>query len=257
METVIVKKENKIGWITLNRPDKLNAINLKMLNEIDEALRDFENDNEVGVIIFTGNGRAFSAGADITQFKELNPITALNFAQKGKQVMNHIETILKPTIAMINGYALGGGLELALACDFRIAAEEAQLGLPEINLGIYPGFGATQRLVRLVGKSRAMEIMMTGDRITARDAEKIGLVNKVVPISTLEEETRKFANKLLEKSSITLALLKQVILYGNDSPLISGLNMESIGWGLLFSTEDEKEGVSAFLEKRKPNFKGK
>lgn len=257
MENIIVKKENKIGWIVLNRPDKLNALNLNMLNEIEQTVKSFENDEEVGVIIFTGNGKAFSAGADITQFKELNSITALKFAKKGRQVMDYIESLFKPTIAMINGYALGGGLELTLACDFRIAAEEAQLGLPEVNLGIYPGYGGTQRLVRLVGKSKAMEIMMTGDRITAKEAERIGLVNKTVPLASLEEETRKFANKLLDKSPIVLAVLKQVVLYGNDSPLIDGLNMESLGWGLIFSTEDEKEGVSAFLEKRKPNFKGK
>lgn len=257
MENIIVKKENKIGWIILNRPDRLNALNLKMLNEIEEAVKNFESDQEVGVIVFTGNGRAFSAGADITQFKELNPITAINFAKRGRQVMDYIESVAKPTIAMINGYALGGGLELALACDFRIAAEEAQLGLPEINLGIYPGFGGTQRLVRLIGKARAMEIMMTGDRISAKDAERFGLVNKVVPLSMLEEETKKFASKLLEKSPVILALLKQVILYGNDSPLIDGLSMESLGWGVVFATEDQKEGVSAFLEKRKPNFKGK
>ncbi|ARM76244.1 enoyl-CoA hydratase/isomerase family protein [Acidianus manzaensis] len=256
MENISVKKENKIGWIILNRPDKLNALSLAMLTEIEEAIKQFEVDNEVNLVIFTGNGKAFSAGADISQFKELNSISAINFARKGRKVMDYIESLMKPTIAMINGYALGGGLELALACDFRISAEEAQLGLPEINLGIYPGFGGTQRLVRLIGKAKAMEMMMTGDRISSKEAERIGLVNKVVPLSNLEEETLKFANKLLEKSPISLAILKSVILYGNDSPILDGLNMESLGWGVAFSTQDQKEGVSAFLEKRKPNFKG-
>ncbi|AWR97540.1 crotonase [Acidianus sulfidivorans JP7] len=256
MENILSKKENKIGWIILNRPEKLNALNFTMLNEIEEATKQFENDKDVRVIIFTGNGKAFSAGADISQFKELNPISAINFAKKGREVMDYIEKITKPTIAMINGFALGGGLELALACDFRIAAEESQLGLPEINLGIYPGFGGTQRLVRLIGKAKAMEIMMTGDRINAKEAERIGLVNKVVPLSNLQEETIKFASKLVEKSPVALAVLKSIILYGNDSPIIDGLNMESLGWGVMFSTEDEKEGVNAFLEKRKPNFKG-
>ncbi|AWR94742.1 enoyl-CoA hydratase/isomerase family protein [Acidianus brierleyi] len=257
METLDVKKENGIGWIYLNRPDKLNAINLKMINEIDSILKDFETDNEIRVVIFTGKGKAFCAGADISQFKELNTMTAWNFARKGRELMDYIERFMKPTIAMINGYALGGGLELAMACDFRIASEDSMLGLPEINLGIYPGFGGTQRLVRLVGKPKAMEIMMTGDRIRADEGERIGLINKVVTKESLEEETLKFAAKLLEKSPLILSILKNIILYGNDSPIVDGLNMESLGWGYVFSTEDEKEGVDAFLNKRKPNFKGK
>ncbi len=257
METLETKIENGIGWIILNRPDKLNAINLKMLEELEEETKKLEENNEVKIIVFTGNGKAFSAGADISQFKELNSISAWNFAKKGRKVMDYIESVNKPTIAMINGYALGGGLELALACDFRIAAEEAFLGLPEINLGIYPGFGGTQRLVRTIGKAKAMEIIMTGDKISAKDAERIGLVNKVVPLSSLKDETIKFASKLMEKSPIALAILKSVILYGNDSPILDGLNMESLGWGVVFSTEDEKEGVNAFLEKRKAVFKGK
>ncbi|BDC19600.1 enoyl-CoA hydratase-related protein [Acidianus sp. HS-5] len=257
METLETKIENGIGWIILNRPDKLNAINLKMLEELEAEAKKFEENSEVKVIIFTGNGKAFSAGADISQFKELNSISAWNFAKKGRKVMDYIESITKPTIAMINGYALGGGLELALACDFRIAAAETSLGLPEINLGIYPGFGGTQRLVRTIGKARALELIMTGDKISASDAERIGLVNKVVPLSSLKEETIKFASRLMEKSPIALAILKTVVLYGNDSPLLDGLNMESLGWGVAFSTEDEKEGVNAFLEKRKAEFKGK
>lgn len=257
METLETKIENGIGWIILNRPDKLNAINLKMLEELEEETKKLEENNEVKIIVFTGNGKAFSAGADISQFKELNSISAWNFAKKGRKVMDYIESVNKPTIAMINGYALGGGLELALACDFRIAAEEAFLGLPEINLGIYPGFGGTQRLVRTIGKAKAMEIIMTGDKISAKDAERIGLVNKIVPLSSLKDETIKFASKLMEKSPIALAILKSVILYGNDSPILDGLNMESLGWGVVFSTEDEKEGVNAFLEKRKAVFKGK
>ncbi len=257
METLDLKKENSIGWIYLNRPDKLNAINLKMINELDTVLKEMETDNEVKVVIITGKGKSFCAGADIGQFKELNSVTAWNFAKKGRELMDSIEKFMKPTIAMINGYALGGGLELAIACDFRIASEDAMLGLPEITLGIYPGFGGTQRLVRLVGKTKAMEIMMTGDKIRADEGERIGLINKVVPKEHLEEETIKFASKLLDKSPLILSILKSIIIYGNDSPIIDGLNMESLGWGYVFSTEDEKEGVDAFLNKRKPNFKGK
>ncbi len=257
MNTVEVKKDNGIGWIFLNRPDRLNAINAEMIQDLWTSVRAYEEDSEVKVIVITGKGKAFCAGADISQFKELNPATAWAFAKKGRELMDYIERVSKPTIAMINGYALGGGLELAMACDFRIASEDAMLGLPEINLGIYPGFGGTQRLVRLVGKTKALEIMMTGDRITAQEAERIGLLNKVVPKEKLEEETVKFAQKLMEKSPLILSIMKSVVLYGNDSPLIDGLNMESLGWGFVFSTNDQKEGVNAFLEKRKPNFQGK
>ncbi|MBW9141284.1 MAG: enoyl-CoA hydratase/isomerase family protein [Candidatus Aramenus sp.] len=257
METVDVKKDNGIGWIFLNRSDKLNAINMKMIQELWTAIKNYEEDNEVKVIVLTGRGKAFSAGADISQFKELTPAGAWELARKGRELMDYIERVPKPTIAMINGYALGGGLELAMACDFRIASEDAMFGLPEINLGIYPGFGGTQRLLRLVGKTKALEMMMTGDRITAQEAERIGLLNKVVPKEKLEEETIKFAQKLMEKSPLILSILKSVVLYGNDAPLLDGLNMESLGWGFVFSTNDQKEGVNAFLEKRKPNFQGK
>lgn len=257
METIIVKKETPIGWIYLNRPDRLNAINQQMIKELRQGIDEMLYDSDVKVIVITGNGKAFSAGADISQFKELTGYTAWQFAKSGRELMDYIENISKPTIAMINGYALGGGLELAMACDIRIAAEEAQLGLPEINLGIYPGFGGTQRLVRLVGKGKALELMFTGDRIPAREAEKIGLVNKVVPLSNLEQETRNFALKLAEKPPISIALIKLLVNQGIDLPILAGLNMESLGWGVVFSTEDEKEGVSAFLEKRKAQFKGR
>ena len=257
METIQLKKEPPLGWIYLNRPDKLNVINEQMIYELRVAVDDLVADEQIRVIIITGNGKAFSAGADISQFKTLNGLTAWEFARKGRELMDYIENIPKPTIAMINGYALGGGLELAMACDIRIAAEEAQLGLPEINLGIYPGFGGTQRLVRLVGKGRALELMMTGDRISAKDAERIGLVNKVVPLAELEKETRDFAMKLAEKPPVALRLIKLVVNQGLDIPILAGLNMESLGWGIVFSTEDAKEGVNAFFEKRKPIFKGK
>ncbi|ABP96141.1 MULTISPECIES: 3-hydroxypropionyl-CoA dehydratase [Metallosphaera] len=256
-ETIETKKEGNLFWITLNRPDKLNALNAKLLEELDRAVSQAESDPEIRVIIITGKGKAFCAGADITQFNQLTPAEAWKFSKKGREIMDKIEALSKPTIAMINGYALGGGLELALACDIRIAAEEAQLGLPEINLGIYPGYGGTQRLTRVIGKGRALEMMMTGDRIPGKDAEKYGLVNRVVPLANLEQETRKLAEKIAKKSPISLALIKEVVNRGLDSPLLSGLALESVGWGVVFSTEDKKEGVSAFLEKREPTFKGK
>ncbi|AEB94394.1 3-hydroxypropionyl-CoA dehydratase [Metallosphaera cuprina] len=256
-ETLETKKEGNLFWITLNRPDKLNALNSKLLEELNRAVSEGESDPEVRVIIITGKGKAFCAGADITQFNQLSPTDAWRFSKRGREVMDKIESLSKPTIAMINGYALGGGLELALSCDIRIAAEEAQLGLPEINLGIYPGYGGTQRLTRIVGKGRALEIMMTGDRLSGKDAERYGLVNRVTPLSNLEQETRKLAEKIARKSPVSLALIKEVVNKGLDSPLASGLSLESIGWGVIFSTEDKKEGVNAFLEKREPNFKGK
>ncbi|QGR19501.1 enoyl-CoA hydratase/isomerase family protein [Stygiolobus azoricus] len=256
METVQLKKEPPLGWIYLNRPDKLNAINEQLMKDLRQAVDELVADDQIRVIIITGQGKAFSAGADISQFKTLNGLTAWEFAKKGRELMDYIENLPKPTIAMINGYALGGGLELAMACDIRIAAEEAQVGLPEITLGIYPGFGGTQRLIRLIGKGKAMEMMMTGDRIPAREAERLGLVNKVVPLTELEKETRNFAIKLAEKPPVALKLIKLLVNQGLDIPILAGLNMESLGWGVVFSTEDAKEGVNAFFEKRKPNFKG-
>lgn len=256
METVQLKKEPPLGWIYLNRPDKLNAINEQLMKDLRQAVDELVEDDQIRVIIITGLGKAFCAGADISQFKTLNGLTAWEFAKKGRELMDYIENLPKPTIAMINGYALGGGLELAMACDIRIAAEEAQVGLPEITLGIYPGFGGTQRLIRLIGKGKAMEMMMTGDRIPAREAERLGLVNKVVPLTELEKETRNFAIKLAEKPPVALKLVKLLVNQGLDIPILAGLNMESLGWGVVFSTEDAKEGVNAFFEKRKPNFKG-
>lgn len=250
METILVKDENPIRWIILNRPDRLNAINLKMIEEIEEALKEVENNDNIKIIIITGNGRAFSAGADISQFKELDPVKAWLFSTRGQGLMNYIEKYPKPTIAMVNGYALGGGLELALSCDIRIASTNAELGFPEINLGIFPGFGGTQRLVRLVGKGKALELIMTGDRIKADYAERLGLVNKVVSPDALENETKQLALKIAEKSHIALRLIKAVVNYGLDSPILSGLEMESLGWGVVFSTEEEKKRVEEFLSKR-------
>ncbi|MCH4814865.1 MAG: enoyl-CoA hydratase/isomerase family protein [Saccharolobus sp.] len=250
METILVREEPPIEWIILNRPDKLNSINVKMLDEIGSVLRQIVNNDKIKVIIFTGSGKAFSAGADISQFKELDPVKAWEFATKGRELMDYIERYPKPTIAMINGYALGGGLELALSCDLRIASQNVELGLPEINLGIYPGFGGTQRLVRLIGKGRALEIIMLGDRIKADYAERIGLVNRVVESSSLEKEVRELALKLAEKPQTAIRLIKTVVNYGNDGPILSGLTLESLGWGIAFATEEEKKRVDEFLSKR-------
>ncbi len=251
MDTVSVKREPPLGWIYLNRPDKLNAINETMIEELRHVVEEMERDSDVKVIIITGVGKAFCAGADISYFKTLTPETAWFFAKKGRELMDAIENVRKPVIAMINGYALGGGLEIAMACDIRIASEEAQMGLPEITLGIYPGFGGTQRLPRLVGKGKALEMMFTGDRIPAKEAERIGLVERVIPKEKLEEETRNLANKIASQSSVSLSEIKTIVNKGLESPLDSGLNMESLGWGLVFSTEEAKKRIDDFLNKRK------
>jgi enoyl-CoA hydratase/3-hydroxyacyl-CoA dehydrogenase len=257
MKTIIVRKENRIGWIVLNRPEKLNAISPEMLEEISTALRELEADEGVRVIVVTGSGRAFSAGADVTAFTDVNPINSYIYSRRFQEILNMIERMPKPFIASINGYALGGGLELAMACDIRIASENAMLGQPEINLGLIPGAGGTQRLSKLVGRGRAKELIMLGEPIPAREAERIGLVNRVVPHDRLESETRALANKLAEKPPIALMAAKIAINLGSDYPLEAGLALESSLFSILFSTEDLVEGVSAFIQKRKPEFKGK
>jgi len=257
METIVVRKEKPIAWIILNRPERLNAINPKMLEELGRALDELEEDPDVRVVILKGSGRAFSAGADVTAFPGITPITAFKFSRKFQELTLKMQFYTKPIIAAIHGYALGGGLELALSADIRIASEDAMLGQPEINLGFIPGAGGTQRLARIVGPAKAKEIVMTGDFIPAVEAHKIGLVNKVVKPGALDEEARNLAMKLAEKPPLALMAAKLAIDTGLEAGLWPGLTLESNLFGILFSTEDVIEGVSAFLEKRRPKFKGK
>jgi enoyl-CoA hydratase/3-hydroxyacyl-CoA dehydrogenase len=257
LKTITVRKENRIAWIVLNRPERLNAISPEMIDEISRTIEELETDESVRVIVITGSGRAFSAGADITAFTNANPVNAYIYSKRFQEALNKIETIPKPVIAAINGYALGGGLELAMACDLRIASENAVLGQPEINLGLIPGAGGTQRLTRIVGVGRAKEIVMLGDQIPAKEAERIGLVNRVVPHNMLENEVRALASKLAEKPPIAIMMSKAAIHLGGEAPLHSGLALERALFSILFSTEDLIEGVSAFLQKRKPEFKGR
>ena len=257
LSTILVRLEPPIAWIVLNRPERLNAINIDMLKELSSVLDSLEEDERIRVLILTGAGRAFSAGADVTGFMGITPVKAAIFSRRFQEILNKIEYYTKPVIVAINGYALGGGLEIAMSGDIRIASETAQLGQPEINLGIMPGAGGTQRLPRIVGASKAKEIIFTGDMISASEALKIGLVNYVVPPEKLEEEARRIALKLAEKPPIALMTAKYAINYGLETNIWSGLAYESSLFGLLFSTEDVIEGVSAFLEKRKPKFKGK
>ncbi len=255
---VILRKEENIAWVIINRPDKLNALNKDVFKALDEIMTDLWDDQETRVIIITGQGeKAFSAGADIKKFVGLTGFQAFIDSRKFQSVFDKIERIPKPVIAMINGYALGGGCELAMSCDIRIAGDNAILGQPEINLGIIPGAGGTQRMVKIVGLGRAKEILMTGRNISAFEAEKIGLVNKVVPKSELEDYTRKLAKELASKPPLALALIKYASTFGTDIPVDVGQTIEALGFGVAFSTEDAHEGVDAFLSRRKPKFKGK
>ncbi|MEZ0319771.1 MAG: enoyl-CoA hydratase-related protein [Pyrobaculum sp.] len=259
LETLIVRYEPGVAWIILNRPERLNAINSKMVEELWKVLDEIEqmDYDKVRVVVITGSGRAFSAGADVTAFMGATPITIFKTSRKLQMLFERIESLDRPVICGLNGYALGGGLELAMACDFRIAADTAELGQPEINLGFIPGAGGTQRLPRLIGRDRAKELIFTGDRIPAKEAERLGLVNKVVPADRLEQELRAFASKLAEKPPLALAMAKYAINFGIEAPIWASMVTEATQFGILFSTEDVIEGVSAFLQKRKPQFKGK
>ncbi len=256
-ETIKIEREENIVWIVLNRPHRLNAFNDILVEELSEALDTVENDPSVRCVIITGEGdRAFSAGADITAFPKVTPVKAQEFSRRGQKVFSKIEEMSKPVIAAINGYALGGGLELALACDFRIASEHAELGTPEINLGIIPGWGGTQRLVRTVGLRNARRIVMFGERIKADEALKIGLVDKVVPFEKLREEAKALAKRLAEGPPIAMKYAKHALNFGSQVPLDVGLRLEATLMALLFSTQDVKRGIEAFMSKRKPEFKG-
>lgn len=257
-EFLIVKKEEGIGWITLNRPHRLNTFTAEMVNEIYSVLDDFEADKEIRCIVITGAGdKAFSAGADMTAFTGLTAATAAEASAKGQAVYSRLERIGKPIVASLNGYALGGGLELAMACDFRIAADNAEVGQTESKLGLIPGWGGTQRLVRMVGLAKAKELVMLGERITAEEAARIGLVNKVVPKAKLQEETVALARKLADGPPVALRLAKETLNFGTQVPLDIGLKLEAEAFGIALSTKDVMEGVSAFMSKRKPEFKGK
>ncbi|MGI8640572.1 MAG: enoyl-CoA hydratase/isomerase family protein [Pyrinomonadaceae bacterium] len=256
-ETILVEKRGGVAVLTINRPDKLNALNSKVHAEGVSALNELRNDNEIRVVIITGAGeKSFIAGADISEFAGKTPITQRNLFLE-KTLFNSIDTFPKPVIAMINGFCLGGGCELALACDIRLASEKARLGQPEINLGIIPGGGGTQRLTRLIGEGKSMEMILTGDMIDAPTALKLGLVNHVFAAEELEEKAMEMANKIAEKSPIALQMVKEAVKLASRSNLDEGMRREVDLFAICFSTEDKQEGVSAFLEKRKPVFKGK
>jgi enoyl-CoA hydratase len=256
-ENIMFEVEGGIATLTFNRPKVLNALTFQTINEVGEAVRSIEADEEVRVLILTGAGdRAFVAGADITELQKMNPVFARYFAAEGQKVLFALENLAIPVIACVNGFALGGGCEIAMACDFIYASETAKFGQPEINLGIIPGFGGTQRLLRLVGRARAKELCLTGAMISAREAKDMGLVNRVFPPETLMEETRKVASIIASKGKVATRAVKQVINRGMDMDLQGASALEVEAFALCFASEDATEGTIAFIEKRKASFTG-
>lgn len=258
MSNILSAKTDRILTITVNRPDKLNALNQATLSQLGEQIEKAQTDPEVAVIIITGSGeKAFVAGADIGELATTDVVSGMQFATHGQSIFNQIENSSKPVIAAVNGFALGGGCELAMACHLRIAAENAQFGQPEIKLGVIPGFGGTQRLARLIGKSKAMEMNLLGEMINAKQAEQLGLVNQVVPPAELLPTVNKIAAKLTASAPVALSMIIDTINHGQESSLNEALDLEVKAFGICCATEDKNEGTQAFLEKRKPAFKGK
>ncbi len=256
-DNIIVTTGNGIGQITINRPSKLNALNMATIQELHNAFESLENDTAVRVIIITGEGeKAFVAGADISEFASFTVEEGAQLAAQGQELLfNFVENLRKPVIAAVNGFALGGGLELAMACHFRIASDNAKMGLPEVSLGVIPGYGGTQRLPQLIGKGRAMEMIMTAGMVSAEEASRAGLVNHVVPQSELLDFTRGIAAKIMRNSPFAIGRAIKCV-NANFKDGVNGFETEIRNFGKCFGTEDFKEGTSAFLEKRKAEFSG-
>jgi enoyl-CoA hydratase len=254
-KNIAVEIKDKVVIVKINRPDALNALNTETLLELSKAMHHLSFDDEnVRVIILTGEGKAFVAGADIAEMKDMSALKAREFSHLGQRVFHFIATQEKPVIAAVNGFALGGGCELALACDIRIASDKAKLGQPEVNLGVIPGFGGTQRLSRLVGIAKAKELIFSGDMLDAQTAHSIGLVNQVVSADQLMNACMDLANKIASKGPAAVRLAKTVINKGIQADLTTGTWYEAEAFGLCFATGEPKEGMSAFLEKKKPNW---
>ena len=254
-QNLLVKKEGAIGIVQLNRLKVLNALNFEIMSELVSGLEELDRDAAVNVIILTGGEKAFAAGADLAEMSQTTPVDLL--LGRRFELWDRIRKISKPIIAAVSGYCLGGGNELAMNCDIVIASESASFGQPEVNVGIIPGAGGTQRLPRVVGKYKAMEMILTGKSISANEAYRIGLVNHVVPPESLMEEAKKIAADIASKPPISIRSAKEAILKAQDTTLEVGLEFERKAFYMLFATEDGKEGMKAFLEKRKPTFKGK
>lgn len=258
LQNLLLERDGAVAVLTVNRPQVLNALSFATLDELERALASLAGDDAVRCIILTGAGeKAFVAGADINELAVQSPVEGRERARAGQRVCDAVERLGKPVIAAINGYALGGGCELAMACTIRIAAETAFLGQPEINLGLLPGYGGTQRLARIVGAGRALELMLTGDRIPAAEAFRLGLVNRVVPAAELMTEARRLAAAIAAKAPVAVGYILEAVNRGLDLPLADAQALEATLFGLVSSTDDMREGMRAFLEKRKPAFRGK
>ncbi|GAB6180995.1 short-chain-enoyl-CoA hydratase [Desulfotomaculum defluvii] len=256
--TLLLEKEGNIALLTINRPKALNALNPDVLKDLGQAIDVISADDEIFVVILKGAGdKAFVAGADITAMQKMSALEARNFGILGQEVFKKLEYMEKPVIAAINGFALGGGCELAMSCDIRVASEKSKFGQPEVGLGITPGFAGTQRLPRLVGKGRAKELIFTADVIGAADAHRIGLVNHVVPEDQLLEFCKKMAGKIASKGQVAVRLSKAAVNQGLEMDVDKGMAYEAEVFGLCFATADQKEGMTAFVEKRKASFVGK
>jgi enoyl-CoA hydratase len=256
--TLAIADRGAVRWITVNRPDKLNALNRQVLTDLHAAFDAAAGDAGVRVVVLTGAGpKAFVAGADIAEMNALTPVQSRDFSRHGQALMRKIERFGKPVIGALNGFTLGGGMELAMACHLRLAADHAKLGQPEINLGLIPGFGGTQRLVRLAGRAAALELCLLGAPIGAERALALNLVTRVVPAADLDTATQAMAEQLANAAPQALRGIVDAISIAADAPLDIGLDYESQLFGLVFSTEDMKEGTGAFLEKRKPQFRGR
>jgi enoyl-CoA hydratase len=254
---LLIADRGAVRVITVHRPDKLNALNRATLSALHAAFDDAAEAERVRVVVLTGSGpKAFVAGADIAEMADLHPADARDFSLLGQRMMRRIERMPKPVIAMVNGFALGGGLELAMCCHLRIAADNAKLGLPEVTLGLIPGFGGSQRLLRLAGRAAALELCLLGAPVDAARALQLGIVNRVVPAAELEAETMRLAEQLAGRAPLAMRGILDAIVVGGECALDDALEYESAQFGLVFSTEDAREGTRAFLERRKPAFRG-
>jgi enoyl-CoA hydratase len=256
-KNLTVEIDDKILIVAIDRPKAMNALNRETLGELQSLVWKYWDDTNIGCVIITGAGKAFVAGADITELKDLDITGGQATAARGQRLMNSIQRFPRPVIAAVNGFALGGGCELAMACDIRFASEKAKFGQPEINLGIIPGYGGTQRLPRLVGRGKAMHLILSGAIIGAQEAHRIGLVDEVFPPDELMDKAKELARLICSKAPIAVSLAKEVVNYGIEAPLGVGCDLEKAHFGAVCGSQDKLEGMTAFLEKRSPNFKGK
>ena len=254
-KNIVVEIESNVAILKINRPKMLNALNTETLKELEEAFNSLEENKSVRVIVLTGEGKAFVAGADISEMKDMSPEEARNFAAFGQKIFRKIETSEKPTIAAMNGFALGGGCELAMCCDIRLVSNKAKIGLPEVSLGITPGFAGTQRLPRIVGSAKAKELIFTAGTINAEEALEIGLVNRVIEDEELMEKAMEMANTIASRSFTAIKYAKKAVTTGSHVDMETANAIEADSFALCFASADQKEGMSAFLEKRKPKFK--